>query len=166
MMKKKIAAALVLASLCCLPVLAYNEGPSVYVAQGPVLTAVQQCSLRVDGRLMDPADGAVLKQKDVVMVPLRKVAENLGYNVNWDPEDQSVRVDAHIASVIVKPGEDWYERIGSVKRVNLNRIYQFGAGPVNVNGTMYVPAQLFTVFFNRVVLSDNLVAITPQYPLP
>lgn len=165
-MKKKLAAALVLSALCCLPVMAANEGPSVFVAQGPVLTAVQQCDLRVDGRLMDPADGAVLKEGKTVMVPLRKVAENLGYDVLWDPNEQSVRVDAHVASVIVKPGEDWYERIGGVKRINLNKIFQFGAGPVNVNGTMYVPAAMFTVFFNRVLVTDNLVAITPQYPVP
>ena len=61
------------------------------------------------------------------MIPLRKVAEQLGYTVTWDPDDQSVRVEMNIAYIIVKPGEDWYERIGTIKKVNLNHIFQYGA---------------------------------------
>ena len=100
-------------------------------------------------------------ENNVVMIPLRKVAEQLGYTVTWDPDDQSVRVEMNIAYIIVKPGEDWYERIGTIKKVNLNHIFQYGAGPVNVNGTMYVPAQLFEAFYNSVSITPQAVTITP-----
>ena len=116
-MKKCMMAALFMAALAVSPAFAYNEGPIMgpYVSV-PGLTAIQQCKLMVAGKVMDPADGAVLQKGDVVMIPLRKVAEQLGYTVNWDPTDQSVRVEMNIAYIIIKPGEDWYERIGTIKK--------------------------------------------------
>lgn len=161
-MKKSIILAMVVAALACGPAWAYDEG----LVMGPYsaipgLTAVQQCQLTVAGKVMDPAEGAVLQENNVVMIPLRKVAEQLGYTVTWDPDDQSVRVEMNIAYIIVKPGEDWYERIGTIKKVNLNHIFQYGAGPVNVNGTMYVPAQLFEAFYNSVSITPQAVTITP-----
>lgn len=161
-MKKCLMAALFMAALAVSPVFAFNEGPIMgpYVSV-PGLTAIQQCKLTVAGKVMDPADGAVLQKGDVVMIPLRKVAEQLGYTVNWDPTDQSVRVEMNIAYIIIKPGEDWYERIGTIKKINLNRIFQYGTGPVNVNGTMYVPAQLFEALYNNVSISPQAVTITP-----
>lgn len=161
-MKKCMVAALFMAAMACSTSFAFNEGPVMgpYVSV-PGLTAVQQGKLIVDGKVMDPADGAVLKKGDVVMIPLRKAAEQLGYTVNWDPSDQSVRVEMNIAYIIIKPGEDWYERIGTIKKINLNRIFQYGTGPINVNGTMYVPAQLFEALYNNVSISPQAVTITP-----
>ncbi|WP_293988953.1 copper amine oxidase N-terminal domain-containing protein [uncultured Megasphaera sp.] len=162
MMKKGLLLMAAAAVLACSPAFAYDEGPIMgpYTSL-PGLTAIQQCQLTVAGKVMDPADGAVLQKNDVVMIPLRKVAEQLGYTVTWDPDDQSVRVEMNIAYIIVKPGEDWYERIGTIKKVNLNHIFQYGAGPINVNGTMYVPAQLFEAFYNNVTITPQAVTITP-----
>ena len=166
LMKKRIILAMVVAALACGPAWAYDEGPVLGPYSSiPGLTAVQQCKLTVAGKVMDPAEGAVLQENNVVMIPLRKVAEQLGYTVTWDPDDQSVRVEMNIAYIIVKPGEDWYERIGTIKKVNLNHIFQYGAGPVNVNGTMYVPAQLFEAFYNSVTITPQAVTITPADPV-
>ena len=99
-MKKSIVLAMVVAALACGPAWAYDEGPVMgpYTSI-PGLTAVQQCQLTVAGKVMDPADGAVLQENNVVMIPLRKVAEQLGYTVTWDPDDQSVRVEMNIAYI-------------------------------------------------------------------
>ena len=60
------------------------------------------------------------------------------------------------------PGVDMYERIGSLKTVNLNHIYQYGIGPENVDGMLYVPAKLFEAFFNDVFIEEGSLIIAPQ----
>ena len=95
-------AALFMAALAVSPVFAFNEGPVMgpYVS-APGLTAIQQCKLTVAGKVMDPADGAVLQKGDVVMIPLRKVAEQLGYDyvsngeINSDYQGHEAIVNAH-----------------------------------------------------------------------
>lgn len=64
--------------------------------------------------------------------------------------------------MLFKPGEDWYERIGTLKTINLNHIYQYGTAPVNIDGTMYVPAQVFREFFNTVTIDNDQITISPQ----
>ena len=83
-MRRSIVLAMVVAALACGPAWAYDEGPVMGPYSSiPGLTAVQQCKLTVAGKVMDPAEGAVLQENNVVMIPLRKVAEQLGYTVTW-----------------------------------------------------------------------------------
>ncbi|KMO85672.1 hypothetical protein AB840_12310 [Megasphaera cerevisiae DSM 20462] len=104
----------------------------------------------------------VFQKRDILLIPLRKVAEQLGYAITWDSGDGYVRMETTVAYMLFKPGEDWYERIGTLKTINLNHIYQYGTAPVNIDGTMYVPAQVFREFFNTVTIDNDQITISPQ----
>lgn len=69
-----------------------------------------------------------------VMIPLRTVAEALGYNVTWDGETQTVMLNNVITLSI---GKDYYTyaRTAPIK---------LGIAPVLVKGSTYVPLEFFT----------------------
>ncbi|MFY9173767.1 MAG: copper amine oxidase N-terminal domain-containing protein [Peptococcia bacterium] len=62
----------------------------------------------------------------VIMVPLRAIAEALGYEVSWDGEERSVNVGSEVS---LKIGEN---------------IEQFGISPSLKDGHTYVPLHFFT----------------------
>ena len=49
------------------------------------------------------------------MVPLRLVAEALGYTVSWNPETASSKLDMSIASMEFRPGETSIREKASLK---------------------------------------------------
>lgn len=71
---------------------------------------------------------------NTVMVPLRAVAEALGYNVTWDDETQTIMLNNIITLSI---GKDYYTyaRTAPIK---------LGVAPVLVQGRTYVPLKFFT----------------------
>lgn len=109
-----------------------------------------------------PLTAPVYEKNGVLMVPLRPVAEQLGYTVAWDEEKQCAFIETNTVYMHLYPGVDMYERIGSLKTVNLNHIYQYGIGPENVEGMLYVPAKLFEAFFNDVFIEEGSLVIAPQ----
>lgn len=102
----------------------------------------------------------------VVMVPLRRTAEALGYTVTWDGEMNRTKLDMSIAYMFFSPGMKDYERMGKLRHININHIYEFGAPPELIEGVLYVPAEVFTAFFNDVSVEGNEVSILPQVAYP
>ncbi len=74
----------------------------------------------------------------VAMVPVRKVAESLGYKVSWDGKTQTVILEKGETPINIQLGEDRYhagnDRTGGVS---------LGAASYEVDGTSWVPAELF-----------------------
>lgn len=120
--------------------------------------------LIVSGKAVDTSDlpAPVHNKNGVVMVPLRRTAEALGYTVTWDAAARRTRVDMSIAYMYFTPGMKEYERIGKLKNININYLYEFGAPPELIEGVLYVPAKVFTAFYNDVSVAGNAVSILPQ----
>ena len=74
----------------------------------------------------------------VAMVPVRKVAETLGYKVSWDGKTNTVILKKGETPINIQLGEDRYhagnDRTGGVS---------LGAASYEVDGTSWVPAELF-----------------------
>lgn len=74
----------------------------------------------------------------VAMVPVRKVAESLGYKVSWDGKTRTVILEKGETPINIQLGEDRYhagnDRTGGVA---------LGAASYEVGGTTWVPAELF-----------------------
>ena len=74
----------------------------------------------------------------VAMVPVRKVAETLGYKVSWDGKTNTVILKKGETPINVQLGVDRYhagnDRTGGVS---------LGAASYEINGTSWVPAELF-----------------------
>lgn len=79
-----------------------------------------------------------------IMVPLRSVAEKLGYDVSWDKEHGGVKLDDGEVNTVVYIGEDNYYMASSVA-IGMSAPTSLGAAPVIKDDMTFVPAGLFNV---------------------
>ncbi|RXJ00744.1 copper amine oxidase N-terminal domain-containing protein [Anaerobacillus alkaliphilus] len=89
----------------------------------------------------------------VIMIPVRAIAEALGFPATWEGKTQSVRIGMGITLTI---GKDYYTYMRTAP------IY-LGAAPELINGVTYVPLHFFTdvmrltnayVFEGQIVIDD------------
>ncbi len=91
-------------------------------------------------------------REGVLMVPLREVAETLGFTVTWDEATRSVMVENEEVSTKVELGYDFYE----VDSADSDEIVEltFGTAPLLSNEKTFVPVGLF----DELVGEDAIVA--------
>ena len=107
-------------------------------------------------------NGETVDAAACVMVPLRAVAEPLGFTVTWD--NGSVLVDNGTIHTRVTIGVDQYVITTSKEElVGMSASFSLGAAPYVLDGVTYVPLGLFNALLgNRegaVALEDNTVLI-------
>ena len=90
----------------------------------------------------------------VAMVPVRKVAENLGYKVSWDGKTNTVILEKGETPINVQLGVDRYhagnDRTGGVS---------LGAASYEINGTSWVPAELFQLAGETISFSNGSLTL-------
>lgn len=74
-----------------------------------------------------------------IMVPLRSVAEKLGYDVSWDKEHGGVKLDDGEVNTVVYIGEDNYYMASSTA-IGMSAPTSLGAAPVIKDDMTFVPA--------------------------
>jgi N-acetylmuramoyl-L-alanine amidase len=116
-MKKWSAAVFVFLFLCLFPVMANADSSPLIVLDG--VTINQQSGA--------PAENI----GKTVMVPIRIVSENLGYQVKWEKATQTVRILKGNSSIQMTAGED-------AATVNGNRV-SLDSPPLIKQGTTLVP---------------------------
>ena len=94
-----------------------------------------------------PGQTAALKavlvgQEDIPMVPLRSVAEDLGFTVVWDGKEQSIFLDNGTVKTTLCIGQDSYFKASS-QAIGLTQNHRLGKAPVLIDSKTYVPASLF-----------------------
>ena len=96
---------------------------------------------------LDEGDN-ILVSGDKVMLPLRVIMENLGYDLLWDGERQQVRVlsGAHIAAAF---------RIGSNSYQRNHEMIELADAPVVINGKTLMPVEFFSDVLNMKVQIIN-----------
>lgn len=132
-MKKAISIMLVCAALTA-------SGAQAVFAEEPMLISAKNetISILVDGKGFDLGDTAAYESGKCTMVPVRTVAEKLGYTVEWDGEHQGVKLDNGEVNTIVYIGTDSYY-MASSKAIGMSAPTPLGAAPALVNGVTYVP---------------------------
>ena len=142
-----LAAALVLAGAVSLPALAAEQ-----TAPAPESAAYGYPLER---------NGAAAAADVPVMVPLRTVAEALGFTVTWNG-DGTVTVDSGEMHSVITIGEDRYQAVTSIEgAVGATGPLQLGAPPYVIQGTTYVPLKLFDVLLGSgaVTLDGGRIAV-------
>jgi hypothetical protein len=99
------------------------------------------------------------------LVPLRKVAEMLGYDVNWNVDTKSVEVKKGDIITKIVAGTNSYSKASNISRVKGNNISvtrELETEPQYVKGAIYVPLSFFEVILNEVytVTDDGKVIIS------
>lgn len=156
---KKQAAMLMVAAM------AVSGGAAAYAApqaegnqeQKPVLiSAAIDYGVLVNGKNVAGA-GFMNTDAKQVMIPLRSVSEALGFELGWNQEDRSAELTKPGSPIwtLVQTGKDQYA---------VNKMYKsLGAAPVNVKGTLYVPANFFSeVLRANVSVDGTKVSITSE----
>jgi len=108
--------------------------------------------IAADGQEEAVSEGHIFDS--VAVVPIRAVAESLGYTVTWNQEKKIVSLVKGDVRIMIQVGEDQYTQTqnGAIQAVS------FGTAMVNDNGRCWVPAEMFarigeTVHFGGGVLS-------------
>lgn len=125
------------------------------------VTAVDR--LKINGKDIDLGDKKVLVEKDQVMVPVRLVAETLGFQVGWDTATQSITLDNGTVKTSLTVGVDRYYKASS-QAIGLTAPFQYGVAPMVVEETTYVPVEMFNLLFSNDVVSidGNQVVINTE----
>lgn len=89
------------------------------------------------------------------MIPLRKTAENLGYNVIWNGEEMGIIVANENVNIKIYIGKDNYYIQAYEGNVMSNPV-MVGAAPELKDGKTYVPAVMLNMlnFYNNLVSSE------------
>ncbi|NLB87750.1 MAG: copper amine oxidase N-terminal domain-containing protein, partial [Syntrophomonadaceae bacterium] len=88
----------------------------------------------VDNDMVIASPKPYSNDKGVVMVPLRVIAEALGYEVSWDNKSNSISLNKNIALKI--NSHDYTKADGSLITLDTD--------PALVDGTTFVPLNFFT----------------------
>ncbi|MDF2532618.1 MAG: copper amine oxidase family protein [Clostridia bacterium] len=113
----------------------------------PVIGDVSTMDIVVNNKKIE-AIAAYMNEKGAVMVPLRAIAETLGFDVIWNNEEQSVMLGKNIS---LKIGEDHYIYMKTAP-------IQLGNAPEIKEGKTYVPLN----FFREVTRMNNAYVFESQ----
>lgn len=89
------------------------------------------------------------------MIPLREVAEKLGFELEWNGKDHTITLDDGKMNTTLTLGLDLYYASSSVA-IGTTAPERFGVGPTMVNGQTYVPAEMFRALLGN---AENAVSI-------
>ena len=83
-------------------------------------------------------------ENENTLVPLRAVAEKMGYSVAWDEADEAVTVSDDEWKVVLNIGADSYYGVTKIKdAVGMTGPQSYGAAPRLIEDTTFVPAKMF-----------------------
>ena len=109
----------------------------------------------------------VTEENGGYIVPLRALAEYLGYTVAWHGEDSTVTLDSGAMHATVTLGVNRYQAVTSLEgAVGMTAPFSLAAAPYAVDGTTYVPLELFVVLMGNpadaVTANDGTVELTAE----
>ena len=106
--------------------------------------------IKVNGEKVDLSKSGLSQYlydvKDNVMVPLRAVAEKMGYKVEWDGKKQAITIGDNGWEAVINIGEDSYFGVTKIKdAVGMSAPQSYGAAPQIIEDTTFVPAKMFEI---------------------
>lgn len=147
-MKKLMTSAACLAMTAALGVSAFAAGTSD-TSQGSAARNASGYTITVNGKALNTP------QRTDTLVPVRAVGEAMHFTVTWNP-DQTVTLDSGAMHAALTIGENSYQAVTSINgAAGATGPFQLESAPIVVNGSTYVPAELF-----RILLGNSSTALT------
>ena len=144
-MKKSIAALTSLTMACAMftPAFAAGAESPTLISEPPAV--ISEAPEETTGHYTFEINGKDVSVDAVIMVPLRVIAQPLGISVTWNGNG-TVTVDTGEMHMTITIGEDSYQAITSIEgAVGATAPLSLGAAPYVVDGTTYVPLEMFNV---------------------
>ena len=148
-------------SMCLLSNVAEASTPDMSaVAPEEFKTVLRVSEKELDTSMLPKAPYA---ENNTYMVPLRLVAEALGYTVTWDEKSGAVTVeDAYTQMATLYDGTAEVSIKGKLKVIDLSREIKNACETVIYDGVTYVPMEFFDEFFNHSSYKDGVIEIAPN----
>lgn len=175
-MKKLLTAILSLSLLTAatLPALASDSEPPMLTPGSEVIVSTPEEAMTASGFSIE-IDGEQVDARACVMVPLRAMAEKLGFTVVWENGVVTVTGPERYAQLTV--GEDKYFAAPTQEGMMGASLFSLGCAPYVNGGRTYVPVEFFDALLGckegTVTLEGNTVKIrtapamnTVQIPNP
>lgn len=103
------------------------------------------------------------EEGDTIMVPLRKIAEALGYQVDWESETGAITIeDAYVQKATLFNGTEKVVFEGKLQIINMSREIDNSEKTVIHNGYTYVPVEFFKEFFNDITIDGTNITVSPS----
>ncbi len=138
---KKVISVILTCGLLTTGAAAFAEGGELLLTAAP---EQKEYSIVINNEKLDLGESKVFESEKNIMLPLRKVAEKLGFKVEWNDERKAVTLDDGTVNTTVYIGEDTYYMASSIA-IGMSAPTPLGTAPVLKNSTTYVPAELFNV---------------------
>ena len=165
-MKKTISLmmALAVAGSMAAPAMAANDEPMV-IAPAPNAQSQQaQMKIVVKGKTIPMQSITV---NGCTMVPVRAIAEALGFKVTWNNADRSVNINNGEMQSDLHIGDNHYVVYTAIDgAVGMSAPFSLGSAPILKDSTTYVPIDLFVPLFGNdpatVKTSGDTITIDPD----
>lgn len=163
-MKKTMAALMSLTVACAMltPAFAAETESPALIPEPPAV--ISETPEGTTGRYTFEINGKDMPVDAVIMVPLRVIAQSLDFTVTWNG-DGTVTVDSGEMHMTIAIGEDSYQAITSIEgAVGATAPLSLGAAPYVVDGTTYVPLEMFNVLLGNdaITLEDGKIVINTE----
>lgn len=152
---KKVISVILTCGLLTTGAAAFAEGGDLLLTAAP---EQKEYSIVINNEKLDLGESKVFESEKNIMLPLRKVAEKLGFKVEWNDERKGVTLDDGTVNTTVYIGEDTYYMASSIA-IGMSAPTPLGTAPVLKNSTTYVPAELFNVLNcgEAYTVKDNVI---------
>lgn len=165
-MKKTISMmmALAVAGTMAAPAMAVNDEPMV-IAPAPNAQSQQaQMKIVIKGQTTSLQTISV---NGCTMVPVRAVAEALGYTVKWDAAKKAINLNTKETQCDLRIGDNSYVVYTAIEgMIGMSAPFSLGAAPIIKDGSTYVPVDLFVSLFGNdpavVKVSGDTIIIAPD----
>lgn len=119
------------------------------------LPAAAKTGIIVDGDMV--LTEMPIEKNGVTMVPLRSVAEVLGYTVTWNQDEQSATISDNARQLTVYLGKDSFMSVPApaVNAVGATAPVSLGCAPYAEDGRIWVPAKAFETMVGYTVTIDS-----------
>lgn len=130
-----------------------------------VISPAPAYSITINGEAL--SQSRVFTENGKLMVPLRAVAEKLGFEVSWDAERQGVKLDDKEVNTTVYVGNDSYYMASSTA-IGMSAPTALGAAPVIKDDRTYVPAEMFKILCgaDAYKVSGNTIEFVENTQIP
>lgn len=146
----------------------YQSDPPTYSDDAKTAPEETLIGLVVNGKVVDTSKlpKAFYKEGKAAMVPVLVVCEKLGYVCEWDGKTGTLTIEDPVQKVVLTKGSKDAKIIGKLKVIDLSGTISLDAPMAVIDGVAYAPADLFSIFFDSVDVTDNAVSIseTVYYP--
>ena len=103
------------------------------------------------------------KEGNTIMVPLRKIAEALGYQVGWDSETGAITVeDTYVQKATLLDGTEKVVFEGKLQIIDMSREIDNSVKTIIHNGYTYVPVEFFKEFLNDTTIEGTIITVAPS----